>query len=540
MKEHMAAGHWGNVIEALEAEAVTGADPGPFKRHETHGSVVLVSGNVAYKLKKPVTFESFDYGTSELRGEMCRRELELNRRLAPGIYLEAMPVFDTADGYTLGSAADAEAADADGPVEWLVAMRPIASDDVLARRIDRRRGTPDELKRVGQVLARFHLGADLADPALASPDEMARQLAARMDILRKRGSGEIDEACLDSARRLAQGWLDRHGERLAARAENGWVRDGHGDLRLEHVVVADGSIQVVDCVEFNPALRACDVLADLAFLVMELELAERSDLVAALAEAWADAGGPLEWDALWFFAAFKALVRVEVGILRANQLNPGYQRDLVVELAESQLSLARRLAWRAHGPTAVVLSGLSGSGKTAVSSQVAELWGWDRVASDDARKQLVGVGRDELAPDDAYEDYVSEAVYEHLGNAAAAALDAGRSIVVDATFRRQADRSRFLRALTDGEPDRAARLAPVQLDAHDDVLRIRVADRAEREGSDANVSVLEEQLAARPPAKVPFFPDSVEIGTSAPLDTVLTEIEIAILERMATAVDSPR
>lgn len=512
--------HWAKIIEALSAGEVAGAHRGAFERYETHGSVVLVSGEVAYKVKKQVAFDVFDYSTVERRGEMCRREVELNSRLAPDVYVSANPIYATPEGYVLGDGSEAQAE----PVEWVVVMARISPDDLLFRKVDTRRATPADLDRVGRRLGRFHFEATPVDPSLGGSEALRAQIDARVEFISRFPDEDLDTAGLDSARRFAFAWLDLNESRLSERAEQGWVRDGHGDLRLEHVVLLDDSVQVIDCVEFDATLRAADVLNDLSFLAMELQLGDREDLTQALIGAWEKEGCPLEEDLLWFFAALKALVRVEVGLQRASQLEPGYRRELVMEMARSHLALAQHLFWRAHGSFAIVVSGLSGSGKTSISTRLASQWGFARLASDEIRKQLIGVDRDELAPRHAYESYVSEAVYENLGRFAADEIMGGRTVVVDATFRRPEDQARFIDAM---RSQGSAPLATFELQAHEDVLRARVTDRTDHGGSDADISVLEAQLSAHPGK--PLLSDAIPIDTSAPVDSVLAEIELHLL-----------
>lgn len=185
-------------------------------------------------------------------------------------------------------------------------------------------------------------------------------------------------------------------------------------------------------------------------------------------------------------------------------------------MARSHLALAQKLFWRAQGGFAIVFAGFSGSGKTSLS-RLADTWRFARLASDETRKQLVGVDRDEIAP----EDYVSLAVYESLGRLAAGQVLNGRTVVVDATFRRAEDHSRFAKAMAE---QNAAPLITFELRDHEDVLRTQVLDRTERDGSDAEISVLEAQLAAK--RSVNHLPaDSRPIDTSAPVDSVLAEIE---------------
>lgn len=523
------------LIQAIEGGKARGCSRGPFERRETHGSVVLVSKEAAYKLKKPVKFDVFDYGTVEQRAEMCRREIALNRRLAPEVYVRAAAVFESADDdyeFEVG-----EAGAAGEPLEWIVEMAAVPEERLLFQRVDRYLASPEELRRVGRRIADFHLAEEPLDPALGDPDRLGARLGEHISALSAAPPEIVNPGRLESVGRFLGAWLDCHGSVLRRRAQEGWVRDGHGDLRLEHVVVAADAVQVIDCVEFDSALRACDVLGDLSFLVMELELAQRPDLIQALLQGWAEGGCPLEEQALWFFAALKALIRTEVAVHRAAQLEAEARGDdpeaqvrleATRAMGRSLLELAKVLAWRAHGPIAIALAGLSGSGKTAVSKRLHEDWGIARVSSDEVRKQLVGVGRDELAPDHAYEDYVSEVVYENLGRHAAEVVASGGSIVVDGTFRRPEDQRRFTSAFT-GDTD--APLLSFALNAHDEVLRARVADRSDRGGSDADIAVLEEQFTARDAGRE-LVVDGLPIDTSAPVASVVAEIELAVLEAL--------
>lgn len=518
---------WRNAVEALAGGSVAGADPGPFERHETHVSEVLVSPRVAYKFKKPMAFGVVDYSTLERRRDLCRTEVALNRRLAPDVYLGAAALVETPGGLQLAMNHDEAAGEV---VEWVVVMRHVDQDLVLSRRVDLGRVTEANIKDVGRALAQFHLAAPRASRDGAGNREALKGwLDDCLGSILGTGDGVVEASRIDGFARFVRRWLAVNGDLLAKRAEEGCVREGHGDLRLEHVVVEDDAVAILDCVEFDSTLRESDVLADLAFLVMELELARRPDLVGALTGTWMAGGGPLDERLLWFFAACKAFVRAEVGARRASQLDDGYERLLVVDIARAHMSLAEKLAWRVRAPAIVVVAGLSGSGKTTASKMLAERWGVARFASDELRKQVVGVAQHDTAPDQAYATQVSEIVYERLGALAGQAQAAGQSVVIDATFRRQEDRARFGQALFQNATEGSRVITALLTTSSDHVLRNRVREREEREPSEAGLAVLDEQLDADGSLAAGMPGHLAQVNADASIEDVAAAIDRHVL-----------
>jgi aminoglycoside phosphotransferase family enzyme/predicted kinase len=477
---------WQRVADALSDGSLLGVSPDGLERHETHMSIVVLSGEVVYKLKKPVVFDFADYGTRDRRRELCEAEIPLNRRLAPRLYLGTAAVVASGEHLQLEPGINSDA------LEHLVVMRRLAVEDMLDWKVDRDLVSLAEMERVGRTLAAFHTTTAPAPAAAWSPKWIRGDLERRFDLLRAQLPAPLDANIVAAVEEFLDRWLTRDDAVLRRRAADGWVRDGHGDLRLEHVAPGD-PVEVIDCVEFSPELRQADVLSDLAFLVMELELAKRDDLATSLYGAWAEAGGPLDEPLLWIYASMRALIRVDVALRRADQLSPGIQQEMSLEHARSLLRLAEELTWRARPPTAIVIGGLSGSGKTTIATHLAERWGLQRLSSDEVRKSLVGVGKSDLAPEDAYVDSLSLLVYERLGMRAGQCLEAGRSVIVDATFRRKRDCEAFglglARATTRESP-----VVSVGLTADPDELRDRLTRRQRAGGSDATLDVLEHQL----------------------------------------------
>jgi aminoglycoside phosphotransferase family enzyme/predicted kinase len=389
---------------------------------ETHISWVVLEADRAYKIKKPVRLPFLDYGSLERRHELCREEVRLNRRLAPDVYLGVCGLVHDEGGVRPAPE------DAPGAVEYAVVMRRYDERRTLAR------GAADEaeIRAVGRRLAAFHRAADRPPDAERSVAALERMLTENLATLRELGA---DRATVDDAEGLVDAVLAGRRRELLARARAGCVRDGHGDLRAEHVVLERG-IEIVDCVEFDPALREIDVGLDLAFLVMDLLRSDRSS-AAVLVDAYREAGGDPGDDALVaFFAAQRALIRAKVALVRASQVAGAAAARRRAHAAEL-LALAGRLGWQVRvGPGAVVC-GLAGSGKSTLAASVAERSGATVVSSDAVRKELLGLAPSERAPEAAYGPEMNRRTYEALGRRA---REVAGPVIVDATFRRRQDR----------------------------------------------------------------------------------------------------
>lgn len=242
-------------------------------------------------------------------------------------------------------------------------------------------------------------------------------------------------------RRLAAGarffdaFVTGRRDTLAARAASGRIRDGHGDLRLEHVLLLDDGVTVYDSVEFDPALREIDVGSDLAFLVMELVAAGAEAHAGELVAAYRDAGGdPGEDSLVAFYAAYRAMVRAKVAYLADGE--PTW----LVEVAE-------RLRWRARLPVVLVLCGVTATGKSTLAGHLAEASGVALLDSDRVRKELAGIEPTSRAGDEVYGREVSRQTYEELGKRAAERTRDCGGVVIDATCRRLQERRALLRPL---------------------------------------------------------------------------------------------
>jgi aminoglycoside phosphotransferase family enzyme/predicted kinase len=451
---------------------------------QTHVSWVLLAGAFAWKLKKPVRFGFLDYSSVALRRHACEEELRLNRRLAPWLYLDVVPVRAAPDGPTL---------DGDGPpIDWAVRMHRLPDGALASERLAAGTLEPSQLAAFVQRLETFQRQAPVAGPD--SP--YGRAGTIREDALR----------ALDALAPLAgteacaglRTWVEARAAELAprfeARRRAGRVREGHGDLHLDNVLVVDGQVTAFDCIEFDASLRWIDTASELAFLVMDLLARGRDDLAWGVLDDHLQAGGDFDGlDVLRFYIVYRAIVRALVSALRERGgtagEGPGSARYLEVALRATRVPV----------PRLAITRGLPGSGKSRIARALLERAGAVRLRSDVERKRMVGLAALD-ASDPAgtlYAAAATEATYARLEELARRTLGAGWPTIVDAACLRRAQRDRF-RALAAGLD---VPFAILDCDAPMACLRRRVAERRARDDdpSEADEAVLEALAAACEP-----------------------------------------
>ncbi len=455
---------------------------------QTHISCVFLAGDDVYKVKKVVRFSFLDFSTLALRRHFCEEEVRLNRRLAPDVYRGVVPIVRGPSGHVVGGTGE--------PVEYAVHMRRLPDDRLLDALLSRGEADDTLMQRIAAKIAAFHAAPDTEPRSThaASPEELRRTLVESFDALR---AHTVDAPTLDVLERLVLAALSRIAPTLRERARAGRVRDGHGDLRPDHIC-CDAELAILDCVEFSERLRICDVASDVAFLASELDFADAAPLADAFVTAYVDMSGDTGLPAvLPFFRAYRALVRALVSAITAAE--PEVDADLRTRSRDRvtrYLALAARAAWNGHAPFVVGVMGRSGSGKSTLAAGLGEATGAAVLRSDVLRKRLAGVeplARPASAADleRLYGDTHSEAVYAALADGAARLLAGGRTVVVDATFLRRRDRARI------DDVARAARTPVfwIECRAATPVLHERLRARAERndDASDATPTVSDAQ-----------------------------------------------
>ena len=476
---------------------------------ESHISWVFLAGDRAYKLRKPVVFPFLDYGTADRRRQLCEEEVRLGRRLAPDLYLSVRPLVRSRDGWRLGE--PGEPGD-----EHVVEMRRFDESSTLASRLGRGDVDAALVRAIARRIAQFHREAEPAPPGSFDAGAVAATVSENFGTLLPYAEA-VGARALAAAHRFAVAFLHAHHGRLEDRVTRGFVRDCHGDLRMDHVIVDDETVEVFDPVEFDAQLRQIDVSADLAFLVMDLLAADAEELAAVLIEEYESAGGDHGGrQLLFFYAAYRAWVRAKVACLRAGERPPGLRGEALAE-ARRFAELGRALAWRVRLPVVLVVCGASATGKTHLADALVSLSGVPRLGSDEVRKALAGLQPDERAPQAVYSEQESLRTYRELGARAAAATG---GVIVDATFRSRAHREAF-RESFQGRALFVECTAPAEVVAERAVRRELDPTRV----SDATPAIAAHQRSAFEPLDE-VAPDAhLLLRTDRPLDDVVAALE---------------
>lgn len=454
------------------------------ERFDTHISTVLLAGEHAYKFKKPVDFGFLDFSTLARRRHYCERELELNRRHAPGIYLDVLPV--TA-GPTLGG---------EGPaLEYTLRMRRFATADRLDMVLARGEVQDADLTALAQMLAASHAHAAGAPPVgtYGSPTLIRHQLLAGLECL-----GDIDPDLSGLLREL-DGACTATVAAFEQRLQTGHVRDCHGDLHLTNLVRHAGHWSAFDCIEFDDELRYIDTASDLAFLLMDLDVRGQFTFANRLLNDYLEASGDhAALSVLRYYLVYRTVVRAKVARLAADGSGDAADRDARAR-ATRHLALARRYLDEQAAPALFLMHGVSGSGKSWVARRLADVLGCVHLRSDVERKRLAGLapGADSgSAPDSGlYTPDSTAATYARLLHLADTVLGHAYPVIVDATCLQAAQRAPFAAlAREHGCP-----YVIIDCDAPREVLeaRIRARQAAGEDPSEATTEVLARQLAQR-------------------------------------------
>jgi aminoglycoside phosphotransferase family enzyme/predicted kinase len=478
---------------------------------ETHISWVILTGEHAYKIKKPVSLGFLDFSTLEARRRYCEDELRLNRRLAPSIYEAVVPITGSVDSPTVAGSGTA--------IEYAVKMREFPQSAMAGRVLADGALGAAHIDALAARIAAFHAGTGVAAPGspYGVPDTVIAPACENFAQLERLLPDAADQSLIAEVR----AWTEREfHERWAlfdARYKQGSVRECHGDLHLGNIVMLDGALTPFDCIEFNPALRWIDVMSEVAFLVMDLEDRSRRDLAGRFLNTYLEAGGDYAGlSVLRFYRVYRAMVRAKVHVLRAAQEGlSAAERERLRTASRGYLSLARRCAHDSR-PAVIVMHGLSGSGKSVLAQSLAEQMGAIRLRSDVERKRIGGLtplarSGSKLASG-IYTTDITSATYHRLTDLARTSVNAGYAVIVDATFLKRWQRDLFRREAN----MRGIPFVIVDVTAPDATLRARVTTRlaAGSDASEANPAVLAHQIAQDEALGTEELPAALRIDTT--------------------------
>ena len=479
---------------------------------ETHISWVILTGDYAYKVKKPVNFGFLDFSELQQRKRFCEEELRLNRRLAPDIYLSVVSINAAPDGYRINGSGEV--------VEYAVRMRQFAQDAQLDRMLEQGTLDASQLDAFAERIARFHSTIAIAGPEVPFGDPAAvwQPVEENFRQIREHAPADIDSGLLDQLQAWSKQTFQSITAAISKRKQAGFVRECHGDLHLRNMAWIDGQAVAFDCIEFNPDLRWIDVISEIAFLVMDLHDRAQQRLANRFLNAYLAHTGDYAGIALLrFYLVYRALVRAKVDALRLSQPNVlAAEREDELQAFYGYLQLANRFT-QTHVPRILLTHGLSASGKSTVTQQLLECTGAIRLRSDVERKRLVGMRA--TAPGAAaidmglYAQDMSQRTYTRLLELATGIIDAGFPVIVDAAFLRREQREPFYRLAV----EKKLPCFVLEIVARPQTLRARIVART-GDASDADLAVLEHQLVTAAPLGDDEQAHCIRIDTEQALD----------------------
>ena len=499
---------------------------------ETHISWVILTGLYAYKIKKPVNLGFLDFTTLEKRHVCCRDELRLNRRLAPGLYLDVVGITGSLERPHIGG---------DGEIiEYAVKMAQFGQDQLASRLLGSGNLTARHIEQLAEKIAAFHQQAAAAEAGsrLGSPQAVTAHALQNFDQIAALPGAAGDHSALSDLRSWTEREAAAREAAMDARQSGASVRECHGDLHLGNIALIDGEITPFDCIEFSAELRWNDVASEVAFLVMDLIDRGRPDFAFLFLSGYLEITGDYNATAvLRFYLVYRAMVRAKVHCLRAHQ--PGMddaERARLLGAFRGYLNLAKRFTLP-PGPSLIIMHGLSGSGKSMVSRALLQALGAVRIRSDVERKRLHHMAMLERSACGVaagiYTEETHQRVYHHLAQIARNILKAGYTVILDAAFLRRWQRN----LMRDMARELGVSFAIASLQAPEPVLRARILRRHSGglDASDADLAVLSHQLATQDPIAEEERAHAVTLPAALPLETLAATAEWrALLERVSS------
>jgi aminoglycoside phosphotransferase family enzyme/predicted kinase len=460
-----------------------------FEVIETHISWVLLTGDYAYKFKKPVDLGFLDFSTLEKRYHYCQEELRLNSRLAPDIYLDVIKITGSEQ---------APAINGKGPViEYAVKMRQFPQQELLINRAREKKLTPAHMDQLALCIAGFHTGTTKAakDTDFGTADAVLLPMVENFkQIFQFTGNDykqELDQLKI---------WSEQEQKRLYGsfqrRKIDGFIRECHGDLHLANIVIYNGIITPFDGVEFNENLYWIDVISEVAFLMMDLEDHRYRNLAFRFLNAWLEQTGDYRGlVVLRYYLVYRAMVRAKINSIRLKQQGSDKQMEQCRNEFENYLQLA--IAYTHKSAVRLIICfGLSGSGKTTASQLLLETIPGIRIRSDVERKRIQGIPS-EMASSSGintglYSPDMSQQTYQRLYELARLIIESGYTVIVDATFLKQQQRKLF-QALA---LEKKVSFHIVHCHAKYETMCQRIKSRQQSGGdaSEADLDVLDQQI----------------------------------------------
>lgn len=486
MEQHDSESGQDEVIAFLKDPSTHGETAGEVRHVTTHVAHVFLAGERAWKIKRAVAYSFLDFTSLKAREKVCRREVELNRRTAPQIYLGVHAITRRKEG-------GLEFDGAGETLDWVIEMRRFDQDLMFDHLIEQGELEPRHVMDLVDRVYDLHEQAERLDAPYGGAEGLQGVVEDNAEDM-KAMSGCFTPDAVEDLTRRSRAALERVGPLLDRRREDGWVRQCHGDLHLGNVVLWQEQATPFDCIEFSQRIAGIDVVYDLAYLLMDLVNRNRRDFANLAMNRYLSRVGQVEvLDALPLMLSIRAAVRAKVTAAAVDAQEDEAEAEKLTAAAGRFFTLARQFLEPAGQPRLIAIGGFSGTGKSTLSAalapEIGRVPGALHLRSDMIRKRLQGVPPETRLPQDAYSASVSRQVYDTLFAEAKAALEAGQSVIADAVWARPEERAQLAALARDCD----ATFQGLWLEAAQETLEARIEARR-NDSSDATVSVLEHQL----------------------------------------------
>jgi aminoglycoside phosphotransferase family enzyme/gluconate kinase len=477
------------LIQSLQNPAIYPHTVEYFRVIETHISWVLLTGLYAYKIKKPLNLGFLDFSTLEKRRHYCFEELRLNSRLAKDIYLEVV--------FISGSEHHPQLTDSGTAIEYAVKMRQFKPEKTFDQLLIQKQLTTEHIKQTATIIATFHtnIKSVTANTDVGNADKVIQPVQENFSQIMQLDS--IEKSVILNQLKL---WCEQQHTKLAPfftqRKKSGFIRECHGDLHLGNIALIAHEVVPFDGIEFNPSLYWIDVISEIAFLVMDLQEKKRQDLAFQFLNTYLQHSGDYAGlKLLRFYLVYRAMVRAKVNAIRASQSTTEKEHRQAILSFQDYLQLANSYT-QATKPLMIIMHGVSGSGKSWLSEQMITRYQVIRLRSDVERKRLHNLSPQQKSHSSLksglYNRASSEKTYQHLLQLSARVIQADYSVIVDATFLQQHQRTLF------SQQAKQLQIPFLIVHTHADkqTLLQRIKSRTQRKDnvSEADQAVLENQL----------------------------------------------
>lgn len=413
----------------------------PIQLIQTHVSFVLLTGDYVYKLKKPVNFGFLDYSTLEKRRHFCNEELRMNKRGAAELYLDILPITQTGEKYNLGGSGEA--------VEYTLKMRQFPQEALFTNIFERGELTDRLMEDLGRVVAEFHTHAPINDyiRSFGKVSQLRKAFDENYQQTEKYIGGPQTQQQFEETRQFTDAFFADREDVFKQRIANNWIRECHGDLHLRNIALWQDKIMLFDCIEFNEDFRFVDVMFDIAYAVMDMDARDRGDLGNAYLNTYVEQIG--DWEGLQVLPLYlsrQSYVRAKViSFLLDDPAIPAEEKEKASKTAAQYYKLAWQYTQKRPGKL-ILMSGLSGSGKSTAARHLARKLGAIHIRSDAVRKHLGGIPLYEKGGNDLYTPEMTQKTYQRVLDLGITLAKQGYRVILDAKYDRIALRSAAISA----------------------------------------------------------------------------------------------